>query len=409
MITGVLGRGWRATVTPSGDIDLPDGPPLAWHIAADDRWHSPHREPSVRQRRIDGTPVTETRVRIPRGDAVQRVWSLADHGGLTMVEVRNDSPLPIAVAFTRGDLLSTRPPTTVPVEGIDLPAGTVTFPIGHAATVVVAVAHDGSAGTLPGGLTGSDDAVRAWVSMASRASVLELPDRQMVDAVVAARCDASLAADRAWGDEPVAALVAAGERARMGEKLDDELPELAAAVERVLRTTRTPGWTEWAAVRSAAVVLRSTGQRRALDDLRAAVRRWPSVVDDSVTTTDMPTDITVVPWVEGQLTVARRGSTERTVDLLPTGYAEQWLGANLEAHHIDVSDLHDDTLHVGWGIRWHGARPAVLWEQQGSPARLCAPVAAPAWSSADSSGETLWPVPPNAADIAAGIAARSGS
>ena len=42
----------------------------------------------------------------PGGDAVQRVYSVADAGGLTIIEMTNDSPLPIAVAFSRGDLLS---------------------------------------------------------------------------------------------------------------------------------------------------------------------------------------------------------------------------------------------------------------------------------------------------------------
>ena len=110
--TGSLGGRWRATVTPWGGIEpWHDEPTLDWHIAADDRWHSPLREAAVRQRRIDGTAVSETRVKIPSGDAVQRVYSVPDHGGLTLIEIENSSPLPIAVAFTRGDLLTPRPPT----------------------------------------------------------------------------------------------------------------------------------------------------------------------------------------------------------------------------------------------------------------------------------------------------------
>ena len=82
--TGVLGGRWRADVTASGDVLPWDGSaPLTWHVAADDRWHTPSAEAAVRQTRLEGTPVTETRVRIPSGDAVQRVWSVADAGGLT--------------------------------------------------------------------------------------------------------------------------------------------------------------------------------------------------------------------------------------------------------------------------------------------------------------------------------------
>ena len=105
--------------------------PLAWHVAADDRWHSPADEAAVRQQRLSGAPVFETRVRIPGGDAVQRVWSVADGGGRTLVEVTNESPLPIACAFTRRDLLTARPPADVPIEGIELPPSTIVLPIGH--------------------------------------------------------------------------------------------------------------------------------------------------------------------------------------------------------------------------------------------------------------------------------------
>ena len=75
--------------------------------------------------------MVETRVSIPGGDAVQRVWSVADGPGLTLVEIFNDSPLPIAVALTRPDLMTNRPPTAVPIDGIDLPADSVLLPIGH--------------------------------------------------------------------------------------------------------------------------------------------------------------------------------------------------------------------------------------------------------------------------------------
>jgi len=140
--TGVLGGEWRAEVTAWGDVVPWDGTaPLAWHVAADDRWHSPGAEVAVRQVRLSGAPVFETRLRIPGGDAVQRVWSVADGGGRTIVEIANDSPLPIACALTRRDLLTARPPAEVPIEGIDLPAGSIVLPIGHRTAVTVALDH----------------------------------------------------------------------------------------------------------------------------------------------------------------------------------------------------------------------------------------------------------------------------
>ena len=116
---GVLGTRWRADVTPGGTIrpwDATDA--LVWYVAADDRWHRPDDEPSTRQVLVEGTPVVETRVRIPGGDAIHRAYAAADDGGLTVVQVENASSFPIAVAFAGPPLLSMRPPTDPPIAGI---------------------------------------------------------------------------------------------------------------------------------------------------------------------------------------------------------------------------------------------------------------------------------------------------
>ena len=118
--TGVVGGRWRAAITEWGALEPWDGSPsVDWFVAADDRWHRPQLETSTRQTMLQGTPVVETRVRIPGGDAVHRVYSVADAGGLTVIEVTNESTLPIAVAFTGTPLLSRRPPTSTPPQGID--------------------------------------------------------------------------------------------------------------------------------------------------------------------------------------------------------------------------------------------------------------------------------------------------
>ena len=48
---------------------------------------------------------------------------------------------------------------------------------------------------------------------------------------------------------------------------------------------------------------------------------------------------------------------------------------------------------VSFAVRWHGPRPALLWEVvgHGGPAatRIVAPGLDPAWSTTDASGETL--------------------
>ena len=73
--------------------------------------------------------------------------------------------------------------------------------------------------------------------------------------------------------------------------------------------------------------------------------------------------------------------------LLPTGFPTPWLGHDWAVHRIP-SGL-DST--VSYAIRWHGDRPAVLWEQAGTTVTLTAPALDPGWSSADPAGEALWP------------------
>ena len=117
---GVLGGSWRGRVTPWGSIVPADGSAtLDWWIAAEDRWHTPAIEPSVRQRAVEGAPVVETAVRVPGGDVVQTVYAVADAGGFTVIELENRSPAGVAVALSRRDLVTSRPPATVPVEGVD--------------------------------------------------------------------------------------------------------------------------------------------------------------------------------------------------------------------------------------------------------------------------------------------------
>ncbi|HEY0519855.1 MAG TPA: hypothetical protein VGC84_10220, partial [Ilumatobacteraceae bacterium] len=187
--TGVVGATWRATVTEWGAVEPWDGSPtIDWFVAADDRWHTPRDEAATRQSRISGTPVVETRVRIPGGDAVQRVYSVADAGGLTIIEVTNESTLPIAVALTGGGLLTRRPPTTMPPQGIELPPDAVIHPIGHNSSITVARSH-GRATALPESLPSVDQVARGWLAQTQRASRLQLPDSGMVEAVTAARCE----------------------------------------------------------------------------------------------------------------------------------------------------------------------------------------------------------------------------
>ncbi|MDP4850928.1 MAG: hypothetical protein NWR40_04290, partial [Ilumatobacteraceae bacterium] len=136
---GVRGGAWLGGVNAWGDVFVDGKERLRWFVAADDRWYRPSRETTVRQREISGVPVIETRIKVPGGDAVQRVYAVANFGGAIVVEIYNDSSLPFAVAFDRGDIAAMREPSPTGVQGIDLPVGSVVFPVGHHATMRVAI------------------------------------------------------------------------------------------------------------------------------------------------------------------------------------------------------------------------------------------------------------------------------
>jgi hypothetical protein len=386
--TGVLGGRWRATVTPWGAV-VPwphqigdDEPTLDWHIAADDRWHSPQHEAAVRQTRVEGTAVVETRVRIPSGDAVQRVYSVPEHGGLTIVEIENASPLAVAIAFTRGDLLSVRPPTA-PIEGIDLPPGSVAFPLGHHATLTVALPHTSrGAGTLPQGLPPAAGVVRGWLATIERAGRLLLPDPVVNEQIVADRCELALGGPAHPDDDAVAFLLGVGQLVRMGERADAWLPDVAHAVE--LAAKRGPrDWALAAALDAADVVFAAAGDDLARRDLDAVRRR---VAAGGPLPSTAPADpARLLAWTELRLVQPSPSGAA----LLPLGLPVEWAGNNFEVYGLPTGTGGS----VSFALRWHGARPAVLWEQSGPSVDLSSPELAPDWSSAEVKGEALWPEP----------------
>jgi hypothetical protein len=117
-MVGNLGSAWEAIVDPRGLVTpWYDGWSLDWWIGAEDRWHLPSRESAVRQSLFGPSgdtprpgpsgdtsgagfvPVVETVMRIPGGDAVQRVYAVVADEELVVVEIENRSAVPVAVAF----------------------------------------------------------------------------------------------------------------------------------------------------------------------------------------------------------------------------------------------------------------------------------------------------------------------
>ena len=321
---GALATGRLATVDAHGALRTEGAlgaAVLDWRVYAGGRWIDPATDAAVRHTRPRAAPVPRTAVRVPGGDAVQRVYATAAAGGVLVVEVENASPEAIAVAvrLTGADPARMLHPSR-PV-GATEDDGAWAFPVPHRTTLRVAVAPE------PVDVRSLDDAdtvTRAWERVLERGMRVELPEplRREVDA---ARADVLLAPPSAgafaaledWGFDDAAA--------EMWDRLDGRS--------------------------------------------RRAVRRHR-------------TDRGLLGAVRGRL-LADDG---RVVDLLP-GFDRDWLGASLAVHDAPVRGG-----CVSFAVRWHGARPALLWDvPEGRTLR--APALDPGWSATESRGEALLAAP----------------
>ena len=404
-VLGIRAGGWNAIVNERGSVRLNDGSQvLDWHIAADDRWHDPSTEPSVRQTRRAGVPVVETRLRIPGGDAIQRVYAVADAGGLVVIEITNESTLPIAVAFTRPDLISSRTPSPRGAQGIELPTGSVVFPVAHGSTLRVALRapNNDVANVDVERLPSFEQLQKGWLKSVEQAGYVIVPEGAVAPLVARLRSDAlilsgheiedwSIGAGGDCANDPVAYILTLQELLRMGEKLTgdsaqirvDHAARLAQCVETLLKDHKKSSILPWDVERAlfaAQFVFSRMGENRAADDVAAAQLRMSSAAEPPNV---MPIDIRAIAWVEEKMVAVQR---DGSVQVFGRGIPRLWLGANLECHRVAAGPLHT----VSFGIRWHGEKPALLWEVSGpAGVKLDAGICDPTWSTVESTGETL--------------------
>lgn len=501
-VIGALDADRLAGVEPDGRVRI-DGSSWAldWWVGAEDRWHVPADSPSTRQRLVGGSPVVETRVRIPSGDAVHRAYGARDANGeaVVVVEIENDSKVPFAVALAvrpadplRGGvkdvsaegtevrvggklaLLAARAPgrrvamakadgdlSEVVLGGAAQPAAAVearcpeggasaavVFPLAHTAILRVVLPLGAGAIDVAAVPTAAQVA-SGWRTHARRGARLELPDRRLQDAFDANVCHLLL---RPQGFAVAAALVRIGFAAEAavallgdplataaaeqpGEALlalsahwsltrdegfaDRAVPVVASLVAKLGRSG-TPEELRLGAIATAgaAALLASVGEERAASDVRTAGEVMsatsaapqpppaPTGVEPllEMLTTASPTWTWAGPADGHELAVGAallvgirnllvaEGTASASLLLSPHVPAT-WFGQGWEVH-----DLPTGFGRLSYAVRWHGDRPALLWELDPWPGAPPVTITAPgldlAWSSTEARGEALLsPVP----------------
>ena len=395
---GVRGAAWSAGVSAWGDLFVEDQERLRWFIAADDRWYRPSRETTVRQREVSGVPVIETRIKVPGGDAVQRVYGVANFGGAIVVEIYNDSSLPFAVAFDRGDISTMREPSPTGVQGIDLPAGSVVFPVGHHATMRAAIFVNGDSRQISAGelesLPSFEQVERGWLAALQISSRVDVPDLSWSSVLTSQRCKVLLSNSAELAESSdinllVDLLLDRAERVRLGDKPAQWVDEVAVATERILKQcakTQSVQWFEERALLGAGMVLNRAGESRGLQDFVSVWSRLAEagrISDLALASPEIAGTVRQIAWIESQLVAQRR---DGVIEICPCGIDKSWLGVNFECHKLLASPEHV----ISYAVRWHGEKPALLWEIDGPVgAKVAASAIDRTFSSTEMRGETL--------------------
>jgi hypothetical protein len=436
VVIGALGHADRGVVDPGGLL-TPCGQAwsIDWWVQSGNAWHLASRGAVVRQRLVGHAPVVETAMRVGGGDVVCTAYGVP--GGGAVVDVTNQTPMPIAVALVvgparpdaagvetiawdgqRGVCVDGRPAVLfarvpagaagrsweeeellVRLESSDASWRTVrcarrraqaafVFPLPRTTSARAVVALGADPVRLPSSVPGPAEVARGWDRLVASALAVDLPAQRLGDAVEVCRRRLLLAQDAA----PPARAVATA--AQWGLVAPSSAPKRRGR-RRVPRPSgpgpaisHRSGGLDPRATLERAVFELAEGEADGLVRLRWALEvatdawTWPTVIDPGHATGTEDDILVTAAFLDAvrELLVAER---RHGVALCPH-WPEEWGRAGLDVRRVPTSGG-----LLSFAIRWHGDRPAVLWELEGPAVRFTAPGLDPAWSATASSGEAL--------------------
>ena len=429
----------KGTVAPIGEEWT-----VGWAAGAENGWHVAAAEAAVRTRMIDGMPVTATMMRVPGGDVTLRAAAgRAAAGTAVVLEFSNDTPMPVSLAVgVTGSM------DTASVRGARLLVdGRVAVDLGRAPRGTAAVGDGDVWRAVRAGPSAGDCEARSRAGQAAAAAIVPLAPRVPLRVTVAAE---GWSGGDCWAGGGSPEKIAAGcsepatltraavvldrlglpdeadraRRALVAEAGRSSLPSpvaaaaLRALASRRLRADRVSGLAELAGplaeaagdrldaltLEQVAAVLEVEAPAAARDarrllagaasptsasrsvagyvDLAGTVRRSVAFGGDGI------------DGVEALLgcLVAEAPDHLVTAPFMP----DEWAGAPVDARGLL-------TRHgvLSFSVRWHGARPALLWELAPAGGHC---------SGRDLDGVTLrcgldpsWSAPGSAGDVLLGL------
>jgi hypothetical protein len=385
-VVGAFGSTGLVTVDAAG-IEI------EWWVGADDGWRIPSSG-AVHTVRPGVAPAAEGRVRVPGGEVVVRAYAVAgEHAPLVVVDVENASAAPVVLAWVVRAAPGYRI-GRVAIEGstllvderarVALPRTPLRWAVETRAVGVhdAVVGGDAASGPFdpavgarrPGRRGDLEVAVLFPVAHRTRTRIAaSTPDG---DAVSVARLATLDAVERGW--------VAALERGMRVELPDEALDAAADAARATLLVGVTTGGKrdrvvagvacEWGLGEQPHTRARTRGPAR-----DGATDPWPRLRATAAASASLPA--LAAAWL-GTLRGALVRIEGGQIDLLPHFPAE-WLGRPVAVH-----DAPTRFGPVSFALRWHGVRPALLWDAPDGVV-VRAPGLDPAWVAVGRAGEAL--------------------